>query len=116
MEKQKQFITDAGHELKTPLAVISADVDVIELTAGKSEWTDSIRKQTVQMAELIKHLLFLSKMEEKYELVMEEINLKEKSLADVLKLINPDDIIDINISNTPLEEIISEIYRKEQSK
>ena len=74
MEKQKQFITDAGHELKTPLAVISADVDVIELTAGKSEWTDSIRKQTVQMSELIKHLLFLSKMEEKYELVMEDVN------------------------------------------
>ena len=44
------------------------------------------------------------------------IDLKQKSLADVLKLINPDDIIDINISNTPLEEIISEIYRKEQSK
>lgn len=75
MEKQKRFITDAGHELKTPLAVISADVDVIELTAGKSEWTDSIRKQTVQMSELIKHLLFLSKMEEKYELVMEDIDL-----------------------------------------
>ena len=79
MEKQKQFITDAGHELKTPLAVISADVDVIELTAGKSEWTDSIRKQTVQMSELIKHLLFLSKMEEKYDLVMEEINLSQIS-------------------------------------
>ena len=79
MEKQKQFITDAGHELKTPLAVISADVDVIELTAGKSEWTDSIRKQTVQMSELIKHLLFLSKMEEKYELVMEDIDLSQIS-------------------------------------
>lgn len=77
MEKQKQFITDAGHELKTPLAVISADVDVIELTEGKSEWTDSIRKQTVQMSELIKHLLFLSKMEEKYDLVMEEIDFSQ---------------------------------------
>ena len=89
MEKQKQFITDAGHELKTPLAVISADVDVIELTAGKSEWTDSIRKQTVQMSELIKHLLFLSKMEEKYELVMEEINLSQisKDVADRISAI-----------------------------
>ncbi|MBQ9313764.1 MAG: ATP-binding cassette domain-containing protein [Clostridia bacterium] len=44
-----------------------------------------------------------------------DIDLKKKTLSDVLKLINPDDIIDINISNTPLEEIISEIYRKEQS-
>ena len=43
-----------------------------------------------------------------------EVDLKKKSLADVLKLINPDDIIDINISNTPLEDIISQIYRKEK--
>ena len=40
-----------------------------------------------------------------------EIDLKKKSLADVLKLINSDDILDINISNTPLEDTISEIYR-----
>lgn len=89
MEKQKQFITDAGHELKTPLAVISADVDVIELMGGKSEWTDSIRKQTVEMSELIKHLLFLSKMEEKYDLVMEEINLSQitKEVTDRISTI-----------------------------
>ncbi len=75
MEKQKQFITDAGHELKTPLAVISADVDVIELTDGENEWTKSIRKQTAQMSELIKHLLYLSRMEETFEMVMQEVNL-----------------------------------------
>ena len=37
MEKQKQFITDAGHEIKTPLAIISANADVLELTHGKNE-------------------------------------------------------------------------------
>lgn len=42
-----------------------------------------------------------------------EIDTKETDLTTVLKLINPENIIDINISNTPLEEIISEIYRKE---
>lgn len=40
-----------------------------------------------------------------------EIDTRKKNLSDVLKLINPDNIIDINISNTPLEQIISEIYR-----
>ncbi|MBQ9267735.1 MAG: ATP-binding cassette domain-containing protein [Clostridia bacterium] len=40
-----------------------------------------------------------------------EVDLKKKSLSDVWKLINPDDIIDVNISNTPLEEIISDIYK-----
>lgn len=74
MEKQKQFITDAGHELKTPLAVISANADVLELTAGKNEWIDSIRHQVGQLNELIKHLLYLSKMEEAEEMVYEELD------------------------------------------
>ena len=38
-QKQHQFITDAGHELKTPLAVISANIDVLELESGPNEWT-----------------------------------------------------------------------------
>ena len=88
MEKQKQFITDAGHELKTPLAVISADVDVIELTEGKSEWTESIRKQTVQMSELIKRLLYLSKMEENVQFVMNNLNLS-KLVDEVVDRVSP---------------------------
>ena len=40
-----------------------------------------------------------------------EIDTRKKNLSDVLKLIDPDNIIDINISNTPLEQIISEIYK-----
>lgn len=77
MEKQKRFITDAGHELKTPLAVISANADVLELTCGKNEWIDSIRNQTMEMNELVKRLLFLSKMEEGQQFVMAEFNLSE---------------------------------------
>lgn len=42
-EKQKQFITNAGHELKTPLAIISANAEVIETMNGENEWTQSIR-------------------------------------------------------------------------
>ncbi len=64
MEKQKRFITDAGHELKTPLSVISADVDVLELETGESEWTDSIKGQISRMDGLIKNMLILSRMEE----------------------------------------------------
>ncbi len=64
MEKQKQFITDAGHEIKTPLAIISANADVLELTGGASEWIDSIRNQTVRLDRLVKNLLTLAKMEE----------------------------------------------------
>lgn len=77
MEKQKQFITNAGHELKTPLAIISANADVLELTCGENEWIDSIRNQTKQLNELIKRLLFLSKMEEGQQLVMTDFNLSQ---------------------------------------
>ena len=64
LEKQKTFISDAGHELKTPLSVISANLDVIEITTEKSEWTASIRRQVKRMTALINNLLTLSRMEE----------------------------------------------------
>lgn len=64
MEKQKQFITDAGHEIKTPLAIISANADVLELTGGENEWITSIRNQTTRLDKLVKNLLMLSKIEE----------------------------------------------------
>lgn len=64
MEKQRQFITDAGHEIKTPLAIISANADVLELTNGESEWICSIRNQTSRLDKLVKNLLTLSRMEE----------------------------------------------------
>lgn len=64
IEKQKQFITDAGHELKTPLSIISADAEVIELCGGESEWLTSIKNQTQRMSVLIKNLVNLSKLDE----------------------------------------------------
>ncbi len=64
LDKQKRFITDAGHELKTPLAVISANIDVLEIESGKSEWTSSIRNQVKRMNSLVKNLLTLSRMDE----------------------------------------------------
>lgn len=63
-EKQKRFITDAGHEIKTPLAIISANADVLEMTGGNNEWITSIRNQVVRLDKLVKSLLLLSKMEE----------------------------------------------------
>ena len=63
MEQQKRFITDASHEIKTPLAIISANTDVLELMNGKNEWTDSIKKQTARLDSLIKQLLMLDKLD-----------------------------------------------------
>ncbi len=63
--RQKQFITDAGHELKTPLAIISANTEVLEMMYGENEWFTSIHNQTNRLSSLIKNLLVLSKAEEK---------------------------------------------------
>ena len=74
MENQKRFITNAGHELKTPLAIISANAEVLEMVNGKNEWTDSILNQTKRLSVLIGNLISLAKMDEKQDLVFSKIN------------------------------------------
>ena len=63
-EKQKRFITDAGHEIKTPLTIIAANVDLLKEDIGENESIDDIADQTERLSELTKDLVFLSKMEE----------------------------------------------------
>lgn len=63
-EKQKRFITDAGHEIKTPLTIIQADVDVLEMELGENEWLSDIQKQAVRLTSLTNDLVYLSRMEE----------------------------------------------------
>ena len=62
--QQKQFITDAGHELKTPLTVISADMDALTIQTGTNEWIDDTRKQVSNMRGLVSGLIYLSRMDE----------------------------------------------------
>ena len=78
-EKQKRFITDAGHELKTPITIIRADADVLENELeGENEWITDIRRQTQRLAELTGDLIYLSKMEEENPaLQVQELSLSE---------------------------------------
>lgn len=63
--KQKQFITNAGHDIKTPLTIIAADADVLEMEIGEeNEWVSDIRLQVEELTKLTNDLIFLSKMEE----------------------------------------------------
>ena len=64
MARQKQFITDAGHEIKTPLAIIRANADALELHQGESRWSRNIRGQTERLDMLTKRLLALAKLDE----------------------------------------------------
>ena len=63
-KKQKRFITNASHELKTPLTVISTDLDLIEMDNGKNEWSESIRDQLAKLNEMTNQLVTLSKLDE----------------------------------------------------
>ena len=63
-EKQKQFITDAGHELKTPMTIISADADLAEMECGENQWISDIRRQAQRLTGLTNDLIYLSRMEE----------------------------------------------------
>lgn len=63
-EKQKRFITDASHEIKTPLTIIDANMEVIEMERGEDEWTKSTRKQVRRLADLTRQLITLTKLEE----------------------------------------------------
>ena len=82
IENQKQFITNAGHELKTPLAVIMADVDVLEMTMGEeNEWVNSIKSQANRLNVLVKSLLSLSNIEEGKQ----EFHTTQFSITKVIK-------------------------------
>ncbi|MCR5543741.1 MAG: HAMP domain-containing histidine kinase [Eubacterium sp.] len=89
IKAQKQFITNASHELKTPLAVISANTEVMEMMNGKNEWTESTINQVNKMSELISQLVVLSKLEEREDIVLTDVNISEeaKKVAESFKTV-----------------------------
>ena len=120
-EKQKRFITDAGHEIKTPLAVIKADAEVLEMDIGEdNEWLTDIKKQTVRLTELTNDLIMLSKMEEgKNTLVREKVDLS-KIAGDAAEsfravavtggkdfTVNIDDNVEITADRKSVQELIT---------
>ena len=64
MARQRQFVTDAGHELKTPLAIILANLDAMELMGGESKYSRNIRAQAKRLSGLTQNLLTLARADE----------------------------------------------------
>lgn len=85
-KKQNTFITDASHELKTPLAIIKTSADVLEMENGECKWTGNIHKQVNRLNELIGNLISLTKLDESDELEKFEFSFSDilsESVTDV---------------------------------
>lgn len=78
--KQKRFITDASHEIKTPLTIIDANTEIIEMMGGENEWTQSIRNQIRRLTELTNKMVFLTRMDEENQ----KFTMLDFSLSDVV--------------------------------
>ena len=77
MEKQKQFITNAGHEMKTPLAIIQSNNDTMVLIHGENKYNVHIRNQTKRLNVLMSNLLTLAKLDEEIPLPTETVNISD---------------------------------------
>ncbi len=79
LERQRQFVTDASHELKTPLAILSADLGLIEDSCGGNQWLKSAKMQIFRLDKLIKNLVELARTEE----TVKEEAVTEFSVSDI---------------------------------
>lgn len=68
LDRQQQFVTNASHELKTPLAIISANNDVVERLSGETQWTRSTKTQVKRLDQLIRDLIEMARSSEVYDL------------------------------------------------
>ena len=102
-EKQNAFITDASHELKTPLAIINTSADVLEMESGESKWTGNIHKQVNRLNGLIGNLISLTKLEES-----DDLEKLDFSFSDVLN----DCVMDVKDYATSLDKnIVTDIEK-----
>ncbi len=116
--KQKQFISDASHELKTPVSVINANTEMLRREIGENEWLSNIQYENERMGTLLKQLLDLSRAENA-SVPMERIDLSNIVTGDTLaleslafdqgRIINSDieDDIHIDGNRTQMEQIVS---------
>lgn len=105
MEKQKRFVTDAGHELKTPLAIILANTEAMELRQGESKYSRNIREQVQRLSGLTQNLLTLARADEGGALQTEELDLSALAEESLRPFREPAELRRLTLS----EELASDI-------
>ncbi len=88
-EKQKQFITDANHELKTPLTLIHTNIDIMEKEIGQNEWLDDIKEESRTLTELVNRLVTLARMDEEKSKLEKEIFSLSDAVLDTVSTFAP---------------------------
>lgn len=122
-EKQKAFVSNAGHEIKTPLAIIQSNTEAMELYNGENKWSINIKNQVKRLNELMQNLLTLSKMDEpNIKLSKEEFSLSKIIHENILNFseiieskkiktdINVDGNININANKDSVMNLISILF------
>lgn len=108
-ERQKQFVTDAGHELKTPLAIILANAEAMELYQGENKWSKNIIEQTVRLNGLMQNLLTLAKADESRNTLPTETVAISPLVAETLQMFSePMKLKELGLQ----KQIDTEVYLK----
>ena len=116
IERQKQFVTNAGHEIKTPLAIILANTEAMELYNGENKWSKNIREQTVRLNGLMKNLLLLAKMDEgAAEIVKTEVSLSELVSENVRVFAEPFNLRNITLQTEIQPNVIIKANKEQMS-
>lgn len=116
IERQKQFVTNAGHEIKTPLAIILANTEAMELYNGENKWSKNIREQTVRLNGLMKNLLLLAKMDEgAAEIIKSEISLSELVSENVRAFAEPLNLRSITLQIEIQPKVIIKANKEQMS-
>jgi len=121
--QQKQFIADASHELKTPLTVLLANMDILEENENDTiknqiKWINSSKQEAMQMKTLLEEMLFLAKTDKsKREITFEKINVSDILISQILSLevIAFEKNIDINYENVQEDLYINANEKQIQS-